>query len=59
MFVIPLVFVLIALDPPTVCFSIALLYAASGIVTALWRRRRRQTGRSRRLEGPDGPFPGS
>jgi len=49
-FVIPLVFVLIALDPPSVCFIIALLYALSGIVTTLWRRRRRPAGRSRPSE---------
>lgn len=50
-FVIPLVFVLIALDPPTVIFVIALLYALSGIGMAVWRRQRRQTGRARRPEG--------
>lgn len=49
-FAIPLVFVLIALDPPSVCFIIALLYALSGIATTLWRRRRRPAGRSRPSE---------
>ena len=53
-FIIPLVFVLIALDPPTMSFIIALLYALSGIATALWRRQRRQTGRSRRPEATAG-----
>jgi len=53
-FVIPLIFVLIALDPPKVCFAIASLYALSGIVNAAWRRQRRQTGRARRpAGGPD------
>ncbi len=45
-FVIPLIFVLIALDPPSVCFIIASLYALSGLVMAAWRRRRR-SGRAR------------
>ncbi len=49
-FIMPLVFVLIALDPPTVCFVIALIYALSGIVMGLWRWQRRQGGRSRRQE---------
>jgi CDP-diacylglycerol--serine O-phosphatidyltransferase len=53
-FVIPLIFVLIALDPPRVCFVIAAIYAMSGIVNEAWRRQRRQTGRARRpAEGPD------
>jgi CDP-diacylglycerol--serine O-phosphatidyltransferase len=49
-FVIPLVFVLIALDPPRVCFIIAATYALSGIVMAVWRRQRRYSGRARRQE---------
>ncbi|MBL8200456.1 MAG: CDP-diacylglycerol--serine O-phosphatidyltransferase [Chromatiales bacterium] len=47
-FVIPLVFVLIALDPPKVCFIIAAIYALSGVANAAWRRQRRLTGRTRR-----------
>ena len=54
MFVIPLIFVLIALDPPKVCFIIASIYALSGIANAVWRRQRRQTARTRRhADGPD------
>ena len=53
MFVIPLIFVLIALDPPTVCFIIAVLYALSGIVMAIWRRRQPVAAeRARRHESP-------
>ena len=47
--VIPLIFVLIALDPPTVIFAMALTYAASGPVLSLWRWRRREL--RRRAEG--------
>jgi CDP-diacylglycerol---serine O-phosphatidyltransferase len=43
---IPVVFALIAIDPPSVMFLIAFTYALSGPVGALWRRRRR---RNRRL----------
>ena len=53
-FVIPLVFVLIAIDPPTVCFAIASVYALSGILNAVWRRQRRQSGRDRRATGAPG-----
>jgi CDP-diacylglycerol--serine O-phosphatidyltransferase len=48
-FVIPLCFVLIALDPPTVLFAMAATYAASGPVLSLWRWRRRRL--RRREEG--------
>lgn len=48
--IIPLIFVLIAIDPPRVCFLLACTYAASGIVVGLWRRWRRQSGRARRNE---------
>ncbi|MCC7489994.1 MAG: phosphatidylcholine/phosphatidylserine synthase [Gammaproteobacteria bacterium] len=40
-FVVPLVFVLIAMDPPTVLFGIGVIYALSGPLLALWRLRRR------------------
>ena len=46
-FVIPLCFVLIALDPPTVLFAMASTYAASGPVLVLWRLRRRSLRRRR------------
>ncbi len=55
-FVIPLIFVLIALDPPKVCFIIASIYALSGIASAAWRRQRRLAGRTRRHAG--GPSTG-
>jgi CDP-diacylglycerol--serine O-phosphatidyltransferase len=53
-FVIPLIFVLIALDPPTVVFAMASTYAASGPALSLWRWRRRslrrqEEGRTRRV----------
>jgi CDP-diacylglycerol--serine O-phosphatidyltransferase len=51
-FVIPLIFVLIAIDPPTVLFGIGIAYAMSGPILALWRRHRRRAGRVRRHEGP-------
>ena len=41
-FVIPLCFVLIALNPPTVLFAMATTYALSGPVTHLWRRKRKR-----------------
>jgi CDP-diacylglycerol--serine O-phosphatidyltransferase len=53
--IIPLIFVLIALDPPRVCFLLACSYALSGILVAIWRRWRRQSGRVRR----NGPMPPS
>lgn len=49
-FVIPLVFVLIALDPPSVLFGLAGCYALSGIGGALWRQHRRRATRSRRQD---------
>ncbi len=49
-FVIPLIFVLIALDPPKVTFGIAATYALSALVIAGWRRQRRRLARSRRQE---------
>lgn len=57
--VIPLVFVLIALDPPTVCFIIAAIYALSGPVAAFWRRRRRQPTFPARNPPAAGPGPGA
>lgn len=46
--VIPLIFVLISLNPPIVCFALAVLYALSGVTVAIWRRQRRVTGRTHR-----------
>lgn len=51
-FVIPLTFVLIAMDPPTVLFTIGVIYALSGPALAVWRRQRRRVGRSRPTEKP-------
>jgi CDP-diacylglycerol--serine O-phosphatidyltransferase len=42
--VIPLVFVLIALDPPLVLFCIGVIYLASGPVVSVQRARRRRLG---------------
>lgn len=42
---IPLVFVLIAIDPPSVMCGIAFVYALSGPLGALWRRQRRRSRR--------------
>jgi CDP-diacylglycerol--serine O-phosphatidyltransferase len=53
-FVVPLTFVLIAMDPPTVLFSIGVIYALSGPMLALWRRQRRRSGREQRREGASG-----
>lgn len=44
-FVIPLTFVLIAMDPPLVLFSIGVTFALSGPVLALWRSQRRRPAR--------------
>lgn len=43
-FVIPLTFVLIAMDPPAVLFAIGVTYALSGPLLALWRRQRKRAG---------------
>ena len=39
-FVIPLTFILIALNPPVVLFALSSVYAASGPAVTLWRSRR-------------------
>lgn len=44
-FIVPLVFVLIAMDPPAVLFSIGVIYALSGPLLGLWRLRRRRLAR--------------
>jgi CDP-diacylglycerol--serine O-phosphatidyltransferase len=53
-FVIPLTFVLIAMDPPLVLFSIGVLFALSGPLLALWRSQRRRAGRAMREGTPGG-----
>lgn len=47
----PTLFILVALDPPTVLFACFFAYALSGPLLALWRRHRR---RERRREVGDG-----
>ena len=49
--VIPLIFVLIALNPPLVLFTIGIFFALSGPALALWRRQRRRAGSLPRREG--------
>jgi CDP-diacylglycerol--serine O-phosphatidyltransferase len=51
--IIPLIFILIAIDPPTVLFGLAVLYALSAVVVAFWRRRHREQTRARRQEFPE------
>lgn len=43
-FVIPLTFVLITINPPLVLFSIGVIYIFSGPLTSLWRLQRRRSG---------------
>ena len=50
-FIIPLTFVLIALNPPVVLFTMASIYALSGLATALWRSQRKRESRSRKQQG--------
>lgn len=49
-FVIPLTFVLVAMDPPTVLFTIGVIYALSGPALSLWRRQRRRPESARQRE---------
>ena len=49
-FVVPLTFVLVAMDPPTVLFGIGIIYALSGPAVSFWRRQRRRAGRLQRPE---------
>jgi CDP-diacylglycerol--serine O-phosphatidyltransferase len=53
-FVVPLTFVLIAMDPPLVLFSIGVIYALSGPLLSLWRRQHRRAERLQRREGASG-----
>ncbi len=50
---IPLVFILIAIDPPLVLFGMAVAYAGSALLFAAWRRQRRQAARRER-KAPEG-----
>jgi CDP-diacylglycerol---serine O-phosphatidyltransferase len=44
---IPAVFALIAIDPPTMLFALSATYAASALLVAVWRRRARAEVRAR------------
>jgi CDP-diacylglycerol--serine O-phosphatidyltransferase len=61
LFLVVLVFVLLAIDPPTVMMVIGIIYVASGLVmTALgrqqWKNRRaRRLGKKKRLQKKDDP----
>jgi CDP-diacylglycerol--serine O-phosphatidyltransferase len=43
---LPLIFIMVAVNPPLVLFSLAFVYAMSGIGMSLWRRQRRQQRRA-------------
>jgi CDP-diacylglycerol--serine O-phosphatidyltransferase len=53
-FVVPLTFVLIAMNPPLVLFTIGTIFALSGPALSLWRRQRRRSGRLPRHEQTPG-----
>lgn len=48
LFLVVLVFVLLAIDPPTVLLMIGITYVGSGLVVTLWGRRQWKSRRSRR-----------
>ncbi|MBM4197221.1 MAG: CDP-diacylglycerol--serine O-phosphatidyltransferase [Gammaproteobacteria bacterium] len=50
-FVVPLTFVLIAMNPPLVLLCIGVVYALSGPAVSAWRARRRRSGNWSRHEG--------
>lgn len=50
--ILPLIFILIAMNPPVVLFGLALTYALTGPLFSLWRRQRRS---SRRTAGAGSP----
>jgi len=52
--IVPLVFVLIATDPPSVLFTIGIIYALSGPLFGLWRRQRHRRGQPPRQGNPAG-----
>ena len=45
---LPLIFIMVAVNPPLVLFGLAFTYALSGPAVWLWRRQRRQTRRAER-----------
>jgi CDP-diacylglycerol--serine O-phosphatidyltransferase len=51
---LPLIFIMVAINPPLVLFCLAATYALSGPAFTLWRRHRRQTRRSERAGGNPG-----
>jgi CDP-diacylglycerol--serine O-phosphatidyltransferase len=49
---LPLIFIMIAVNPPLVLFGLALTYAAAGPAFALWRRQRRRARRAASVGEP-------
>lgn len=52
---LPLIFIMVAVNPPLVLFGLAFTYAMSGPVFGLWRRQRRQSRRAERSDRPTSP----
>ena len=48
---LPLIFIMVAINPPLVLFGLAFVYALSGPGFTLWRRQRRQLRRTERTDG--------
>jgi len=45
---LPLIFIMVAVNPPLVLFGLATIYAISGPGFSFWRRQRRQARRAER-----------
>jgi CDP-diacylglycerol--serine O-phosphatidyltransferase len=43
---LPLIFIMVAVNPPLVLFALAFVYAVSGFGVSLWRRQRRNMRRA-------------
>jgi CDP-diacylglycerol--serine O-phosphatidyltransferase len=50
---LPLIFIMIAMNPPLVLFGLALSYAATGPLFSIWRRQRRQSRRTASTSSQD------
>jgi CDP-diacylglycerol--serine O-phosphatidyltransferase len=48
---LPLIFIMVAVNPPLVLFGLAFVYALSGCGVSLWRRQRRNARRSASSDG--------
>jgi CDP-diacylglycerol--serine O-phosphatidyltransferase len=48
---LPLIFIMVAVNPPLVLFGLAFVYALSGCGVSLWRRQRRSARRSASSDG--------